>query len=237
MEKPIMIQGALQSEIDYLLNIFDVREKVEFGGYTFYECSYKDHDIVICKTKMGEISSAIATTLGIQKYNPEFIINQGTAGALVESINKNEIVVGTSVYYISQFSTDENKEVEDINPWKKDEYRTIDGEVISYKANEELINKLKGLECLKSAGIHFDVIGSGDVWTKDFETMNKNNKRHGVVCEAMECTGAYMAANSLKTPLVSIRVISNNEIKGQEYDPETGITSQKVIVKILDEMF
>ena len=237
MGKTIIIQGALQSELEYLLNIFEIKERVEIGGYTFYECCYNGHDIVISKTKMGEISSAIATTLGIQRYNPEFIINQGTAGALIESINKNEIVVGTSVYYISQFSTDENKEIEDINPWKKDEYKTIDGEIISYKANEELIMKLKSLDCLKSDEIHFDVIGSGDVWTKDIETMNKNNKRHGVVCEAMECTGAYMAANSLKTPLVSIRVISNNEIKGQEYDPETGITAQKMIVKILDEIF
>lgn len=236
MKQPIIIQGALQSEIEYLLKAYEVKNKEEIGGYVFYECEYKDYPIIISKTKMGEISSAIATTLAIQKYNPKFIINQGTAGALVESINKNEIIVGTSVYYISQFSTDENKEVEDINPWKKDEYRTIDGEVISYKANEELISRLKSLECLKSEGIHFNVIGSGDVWTKDFEKMKINNERHGVVCEAMECTGAYMAANSLKTPLVSIRVISNNEIKGQEYDPETGITAQKLVIRIIDEI-
>ena len=195
MGKTILIQGALQSEIEYFLKIFDVREKVEFGGCLFYECFYKDYEIIISKTKMGEISSAIATTLGIQKYDPEFIINQGTAGALVETINKNEIVIGTSVYYISQFSTDENKESEDINPWKKDEYKTLDGEVISYKADEKLIDRLKNLECLKSETIHFDIIGSGDVWTKEFSTMKVNNQRHGVVCEAMECTGAYMAAN------------------------------------------
>ena len=30
---------------------------------------YKDYPIIISKTKMGEISSAIATTLSIQKYN------------------------------------------------------------------------------------------------------------------------------------------------------------------------
>jgi nucleoside phosphorylase len=37
---------------------------------------------------MGEISSAIATTLAIQNYSPLFILNQGTAGALVEWLNK-----------------------------------------------------------------------------------------------------------------------------------------------------
>ena len=96
----IVIQGALQSEIDYLLKIFDVLKKVNYCNYTFYECNYKGFMIIISKTKIGEISSAIATTLAIQKYQPEFIINQGTAGALVDWLNKGDIVVGNKIYYL-----------------------------------------------------------------------------------------------------------------------------------------
>ena len=72
MNKPIIIQGALQSEIDYLLKNFQIKNKTNLGGYIFYECIYKNYPIIISKTKMGEISSAIATTLDIQKYNPLF---------------------------------------------------------------------------------------------------------------------------------------------------------------------
>ena len=114
----IVIQGALQSEIDYLLKIFDVLKKVNYCNYTFYECNYKGLMVIISKTKIGEISSAIATTLAIQKYQPEFIINQGTAGALVDWLNKGDIVVGNKIYYLSLFSMEENKEIDPINPWK-----------------------------------------------------------------------------------------------------------------------
>jgi len=236
MNRPIIIQGALQSEIDYLLKTFQIENKTNFGGYVFYECIYKNYPIIISKTKMGEISSAIATTLSIQKFDPLFILNQGTAGALVEWLNKEDVIIGKQIYYISQFSTDENKEFDDINPWKKTEYRSIDNEVISYNAEPKLLNWLQGLDILNKDNIYFDSIGSGDVWTKDINQMKKYNENFGIVCEAMECSGAYMAANSLEIPLISIRVISNNEIKKQEYDEQTGILSQKIVINIIDEI-
>lgn len=235
MNKTIIIQGALQSEIDYLLKTFEIKNKVTIGKYVFYECIYKNYPIIISKTKIGEISSAIATTLSIQKYDPLFILNQGTAGALVEWLNKDDIIIGKQIYYISQFSTDERKEIDDINPWKKKEYRTIDNEIISYNANQKLLNWLQSLEILNKPNIYFNNIGSGDIWTKDINQMKKYNSDYGIVCEVMECSGAYMAANSFKTPLISIRVISNNEIKNQEYNEKTSISSQKLVIDIIDE--
>ncbi len=235
MTRPIAIQGALQSEIDYFLNLFEVREKKTIGGFVFYECTYKDYPIVLSKTKIGEIASSIATTLLIQNYHPLFILNQGTAGASTEKLNRGDIIVGDKIYYISQFSTEENKEEDILNPWKKNEYRTLDNEHMSYSANPEFLNWLQTLEILRKDNIYFDTIGSGDVWTKDVETIKKYNQDYGIVCEAMECSGAYVAANSLDTPLVSIRVIANNELKDQKYDEKLGIKSQELVVNIIDE--
>ena len=39
---------------------------------------------------------------------------------------------------------EENKEVNAINPWKENGYRTIDGEIISLTANSKLLEWLKG---------------------------------------------------------------------------------------------
>ena len=236
MKKPIVIQGALQSELDYLLNCFEVKNINNIGSCVFYECIYNDYPIIIGKTKMGEICSAISTTLAIQKYNPLFILNQGTAGAFVEKLNIGDMVLGERVCYLSQFSTDENKEVDTVNPWKKEEYKTMDNEVVSYHADEKLLNMLKNLEVLKKENIYFGCIGSGDVWTKKPNQIKKYNKEFGIMCEAMECTGAYMAANTLGTPLISLRVISNNEIKNLKYDSSADELSQKLVVDILDEL-
>lgn len=236
MSETIIVQGALQSEIDYLLKTFVPEKEVNVGDYFFYECNYKSIRVVLCKTKMGEISSAIATTLAVQRYTPVFILNQGTAGAFTESLNKGDIVVGKRVCYISQYSTESDKENNIINPWKANEYRTLDGEVISMKASEKILTLLRNLETLKKSNVYFGNIASGDVWTKDLSTIEKYNQKYGVICEAMECTGAYMAANSLGVPLISIRCISNNELKKQEYDEKCGEYVQHLVTEIIDEL-
>lgn len=235
MEKPIIIQAALYSEMNYLLEKFTVEKENYVGDFLFYECSYKGKRVIISKTKMGEVTSAVATTLGIMTYEPLFIINQGTAGASTVKLNKNDIVIGESVSYICALSTTADRNEDRTNPWKSEEYLNLDGERISYKADKRLIDMLKDFSCLKRDGIYFDVVGSGDIWTKDRETIEKYNRENKMVCEAMECTGAYFAANTLGVPLVSVRVISNNELKGQEYDPETDVNAQKAVLSILDE--
>ncbi len=234
MNKPIILQGAMQCEIDLLVQKIELIQKKQIGQFVFYEGTYKNYPIVISKTKIGEITSAIATTLAIQEYDPLFILNQGTAGALVEWLNKKDIVIGSQVYYLSSFSCDPDKEKDSLNPWKKTGYHTLDHEYISFQANEKLLKWIQGLDIVQQKNIYFDCIGSGDIWTKKIEQMNQNAKEYKVVCEEMECAGAYMAANSLNVPLISIRVISNNEITKQAFEEEIATISQQLVLQILD---
>ncbi len=235
MLAPILIQGALQSELDYLLNTLEIKNTAEEAGYIFYECLYNGYPVIISKTKMGEVSAAIATVLAIKKYSPVFIINQGTAGAFAMNMNVGDIVVGERICYISQFATEPDKETEPLNPWKREEYRTVDNEIMSYRCKESFLEWLKGLDVLKSDNVYFDTVGSGDVWTKSPELITRYNREQGITCEAMECTGVYFAANSLNTPAVTLRVISNNEVMNQPFDESTSLGSQKLALKVAEE--
>lgn len=233
---PILIQGALKSELDILLNAFEVVQTKTVGTFEFRECIYRDHPIVVSRTKIGEINSAIATSLAIQTYHPKFIINQGTAGALSEWLNVGDIVIGTRICYLSQFSTDADRDADAINPWKSDSYRTIDGDETSYCTNATLLKELREICKDLSDEIYFDIIGSGDVWTKEPQQIHRQHQLYGAICEAMECAGAYLTANSMETPLVSIRAISNNELKHQPYDESSGALAQNFVLKLLDRI-
>lgn len=237
MLAPVLIQGALQSELDYLLNTLEIQSTAQEAGYVFYECLYKGCPVIVSKTKMGEVSAAIATVIAIKKYAPAIIINQGTAGAFAMHLNVGDIVVGERICYISQFATESDKENEPLNPWKRGEYRTIDNEIMSYKCEEKLLAWLKSLEVLKNNTVYFDTVGSGDVWTKSPELIKEYNSKYGITCEAMECTGVYFAANSFNTPAVTLRVISNNEVTQQPFDETTSLFSQKLALTVTDEYF
>ena len=233
---PILIQGALKSELDLLLNEFEVQHTRSIGGFDFFECAYQNRAIIVCRTKIGEINSAIATTLAILTYHPRLIINQGTAGALTHWLNTGDIVIGTRVRYLSQFSTDSDRDADPINPWKSDAYRTVDGDEISYHTDAELLQNLRSVCKQYGQNVYFDMIGSGDVWTKDPQQIHRSHQQFGVVCEAMECAGAYLAANNLQTPLVSIRAISNNELKSQVYHQSSGALAQQFVLKLLEHL-
>ena len=230
---PLFIQGALASEIDLLLDALKPHREQIIGGFVFYESTFRDQPVIVGKTRMGEINSAIATTLAIEHYHPRIILNQGTAGALVDWLNTGDIVIGKRVCYMSQFSTDENRDADAINPWKTDAYRTLDGETVSYQADGTLLQSIRNACQKMSREVYFDVIASGDVWTKDPLHIHKCHQTLGAVCEAMECAGAYLAANSLGVPLVSIRAISNNELKHQIYHESAGATAQQFVLEIL----
>ena len=233
---PILVQGALKSELDLLLDTFEIMQARDIGGFDFFECAHQNRPIVVCRTKIGEINSAIATTLAIQTYHPQLILNQGTAGALTDWLNTGDIVIGTRVCYLSQFSTDADRDADPINPWKSNTYRTIDGDETSYHTDTKLLQALHSICPKQRQNVYFDVIGSGDVWTKDPQQIHRYHQQYGVVCEAMECTGAYLAANGLQTPLVSIRAISNNELKHQAYDQSSGALAQKFVLDLLNRL-
>ena len=231
---PILIQGALDSELDLFLNAFTLLQTRQIGAFEFHECLYKNRPIVLSKTKIGEICGATATTLAIQTYHPKLILNQGTAGALVDWLNTGDIVIGKRVRYLSDFSTDAMRDAEPINPWKSDAYRSCDGDTLSYDADPNLLQALTQICGTLTQEVYFDVIGSGDVWTRDPQKIHDLHRRLGAVCECMECAGAYLAANSLGTPIVSVRAISNNELKAQAYDQASGALAQKFVLSLLD---
>ena len=236
IDAPIMIQGALKSELDLLLSSLDLLQTRIISGFEFFECRYQNRSVIISRTKIGEIHSAIATTLGIQAYHPRMIINQGTAGALTDWLNTGDIVIGTRVCYLSQFSTQGDRDADVINPWKSNGYCSIDGDKVSYHTDATLLQFLRTVCQNHGSHLYFDVIGSGDVWTKDPQQIHRYHQQYGVVCEAMECAGAYLAANNQQTPLVSIRAISNNELKHQAYDQSSGILAQKFVLNLLTKL-
>ena len=233
---PMIIQGALKSELDILLNHLTVLRVRDIEGFEFHECLHGSRPVVISRTKIGEINSAVASALGIQTYRPRLIVNQGTAGALTEWLNTGDIVIGTRVCYLSQFSTQTDRDADAINPWKSDAYRTVDGDELSYHTDANLLQTLRTVCKNQLQPVYFDVIGSGDLWTKDPQQIHRYHHQYGVVCEAMECAGAYLTANGMHTPIVSIRAISNNELKHQTYDQSSGALAQSFVLELLEHL-
>ena len=236
--KPILIQGAENSEINYFLEILKNKNEVEIGSFKFWTGEIFNLPIVVSRTKVGEINCAIATTIGILKFEPRCIINQGTAGSHSIDIHRGDIIVGEKYVNICNFQINyaEKGEYTNINRWNLKSYYSDDDKIISNNADLKLIEILKIIKNNIDEKIIFGTIGSGDIWNREVDRILYLHEKYGTLCEDMETAGAYNTANSFGIPIIGIRIISNNEITSEKYNPELSTDCQKFVEKVIKEI-
>ena len=75
----ILVQGAMQEEIELLARMLPGGRWTEQKGYSFYETGLHETKIILALTQVGILHACISTMLGIEGYKPDALINQGTA--------------------------------------------------------------------------------------------------------------------------------------------------------------
>ena len=72
--KTILIQGAMDIEIQALLEKLEEQEKIVISDYEFYTGKIKNCNVIVSKTLIGTINATIATTIGIEKFRNTYKI-------------------------------------------------------------------------------------------------------------------------------------------------------------------
>ena len=117
-KQPIIIQGAMEMEIEELLKSVNIEKKENINGFKFYIGEISGYPVIISETQVGIINASMATLLAIQTYNPVAIINQRIAGAHVDYIHRNDIVIGEKSVNINAFITGIKNKDEGSNPFE-----------------------------------------------------------------------------------------------------------------------
>ena len=68
--RPILIQGAIDIEINYLIDILENKEEIRIGTYKFFKGTIDGYPVVVSKTKIGQTNAGASTAIAILKYNP-----------------------------------------------------------------------------------------------------------------------------------------------------------------------
>lgn len=241
MSKILIISAMGDVELNYLTEQLTEYKIEKTNICTFYLGKLLKNDIILCDAKIGLINAAAAVTLAIEKYKPDYIINQGCAGGIGKNIHKSDIVVGEKCINITSMITKARKQGEGCNLDDWELINFVSGEqdrLIPQEASYELIQKVKKIEdTYKYGRIHYGIIGSGDIWNKECDRMIYLNKKYNILCEEMEGIAVYTIANQYKIPVIDIRIISDNELLEEEYDRNICLKGQEFIMNLLKEIF
>ena len=232
--KRILIQGAMESEICFYLSqecMADV-PVVEKIGSSFYTCRIGDMEIILQLTRMGMVNAAMATMAAIYEFHPDFIVNQGTAGAQVKSLASGDIVIGERAVNVHSLEMEKRGFGEGMAP---EEWVGMDTEYI--EADQELVQMFRdGIgETTNTGKVITGTLGSGDLFSKEKDRIMWLNQMFGHVSEDMESFAVYSVCRACGVPCVAVRVISNNELLDEDYDKNTSLELQRVIWSVIQE--
>lgn len=239
-QKPILVIGAMEPEINYLIKKLENIEKEKLNIYKVYKGTIKEYPVIIAQSEVGIINSSSLTALAIEKYNPFIIINEGTAGGFGKDVHKGDIIIGVESFNIMSAKTPCKEERKGSNSLEWDYITFVNGgkdEKKTIKASKELVTLVEGIkEKYTKGNVHKGVIGSGDIWNREKDKIMYLNQKHNVLCEEMEGIAVYTIAQNYNIPVLGIRIISDNEILAEEYDRNLGLECQKFVYEILKEV-
>lgn len=93
----IGIIGAMEPEVALLRQQITHSQTKQIGGYQFYTGELAGSKIVLVQSGIGKVAAAVATTLMIQLFQPDAIINTGSAGGFDAELNVGDVAISSEV--------------------------------------------------------------------------------------------------------------------------------------------
>ena len=240
----ILVQGAMDIETEYLIKSLSNPVKEQVASWTFWKGEIGDKIVVVSRTEIGITNASAATTLGITKYSPDLIINQGTAGGHDPKLHAGDIVLAEKIVNIGAVRT-ERKEYgvpvddkdgiffEDVQRIRNFEGNTVDYPYFS--SDEKVMKTAKNID-YKNGSVVVGTIGTADQWNRELERIKFIHERYGTSAEEMETVAAAQVAKAFNVPFMGVRILSNTDIHNEDFNPETAIWCQEYTVELIKKL-
>jgi adenosylhomocysteine nucleosidase len=91
----IGIIGAMDEEIQHILESMESYETKTKAGIAFYVGEFNGFQVVLCKSGVGKVNASVCTQILIDEFGAANIIFTGVAGAVNPDLKIGDIVVST----------------------------------------------------------------------------------------------------------------------------------------------
>lgn len=226
----LAIMGAMQEEIDPLLEFFKDYKVINYADNNYYELTYNGLDIVIAHSKIGKVFASLTASTLIQKFSCDTLLFSGVAGAINPALNIGDLIVATK---LCQHDLD-------ITAFGHP-YGFVPGGKVFVESSKELLALAKKVAEKENLKVIEGTIATGDQFihsntTKEF--IEKTFK-----ADALEMEGASVAVvcDALNIPFFILRAISDsaNMDAGFDFDEflqSSAKISSNYLIKIVDEL-
>lgn len=226
----IGIIGAMEQEVAVLREKIDNLTTETFAGLEFYLGTIGGVEVIVSKSGIGKVAAAVSTTLLIEKFAPDCIINTGSAGGFDPKLNVGDVVIGSEVRHHDVDLT--------VFGYEIGQCAQMPAAYLPHKSLAQAAN-----QAAKSADKNIQVveglIATGDSFMADPVKVEqtRNNFPTMQACE-MEAAAIAQTCHLFNTPFVVIRSLSDiagkqSELSFEEYLVTAAKNSAEMVLAML----
>ena len=228
----IAVIGAMEQEVELLRSEIEQVETKMIANSEYTVGTYKNHEVILLKSGIGKVNAAMSTSILLNEYKPDYVINTGSAGGYDPNLEVGAIVISDEVRYHDVDVTAFGYEIGQVPQLPP-----------AFKSDERLM--LLAEEAVKEIGEHqaaTGLIATGDIFMQDAKKVEivRNNFPQMKACE-MEAAAVAQVCHQFSVPFVVIRALSDiagkeSSISFDEFLPVAAKHSTEIVLKVIEKL-
>jgi adenosylhomocysteine nucleosidase len=225
----IGIIGAMQLEVDSLIEKMNVKEERIVAGNMFYRGVLEKQEVVVTCCDVGKVNAASSTQILISEFHVDAIVNTGIAGGMHQEVQVCDVVISSDVTH------HDVRQAQMASCYPNQKYFKSDDRLIELAKNAiEENNLIKGQH-------HIGRIVSGECFVADHTLKQSIIDDHEPHCVEMEGSSIGHVAYINEVPFVIIRSISDNAdsdatMSYEAFEKIAADQSSKIVLNMLKHM-
>jgi adenosylhomocysteine nucleosidase len=199
MSEVIGIIGAMDEEIQLLLEEMKDRNTEVKTGISYHKGTIFGKSVVLCRSGIGKVNAAVTTQILINTFGVSKVLFTGVAGAVHPELNIGDIVISSECMQHDM----------DVSALGYKRGVIPDQEVSSFPANAALVELAE--QACRELSHHYRVgkVLSGDQFIADKEVVAILSQELDGACVEMEGAAVAQVCYMNTTPFVIIRSMSD----------------------------
>ena len=227
----IAIIGAMEQEVSLLKNKINDCQLQEVANCKFYTGTLNGVDVVLLQSGIGKVAAAVGTSILLERFKPEVVINTGSAGGFDPSLNLGDVVISSAVAYhdadVTAFGYAMGQMAQQPAQFCSDEKLMAVAEQ-ALQSLEPSPNAVRGLICTGDAFVHSEAQ----------QTFIRGHFPEAIAVE-MEAAAIGQTCHQFKVPFVVVRAISDvankeSPMTFEEFLPLAAESSSAMVEKMVE---
>ncbi|MFS0635792.1 5'-methylthioadenosine/S-adenosylhomocysteine nucleosidase [Mesobacillus foraminis] len=224
----IAIIGAMEEEVTLLRNKIENGEQQTVAGFEFITGTLEGTEVVLLRSGIGKVNAAMSTTVLLERFSPDYIINTGSAGGLNPELSVGDVVISSEVRHhdvdVTAFGY-EYGQVPQLPPAFKADAKLI-------QIAEDSAGEIEGIQTVKG------LITTGDSFMSDPDRVEFiKTKFNNLQAVEMEAAAIAQVAYQFGIPFVIIRSLSDiagkeSNVSFDQFLETAAINSATLVMKI-----